>query len=109
MRRTLTRMLRRGGHEVIEAKDGQEGMRLFRTDDPDVVVTDIFMPQKEGIETILNLRRENPTLPILAISGVAGRSKFYLDLAHKLGANRTFAKPFRTADLLQEINKLLLR
>jgi CheY-like chemotaxis protein len=77
-------MLRRGGHDVIEA-------------------------QKEGIETILNLRRENPTLPILAISGVPGRSKLFLDMAQRLGANGTLAKPFRAADLLREINKLLLR
>ena len=98
-------MLRHGGHAVIEAEDGQEGMRLFGTDRPDVVVTDIVMPKNEGIETILNLRRTNPTLPILAISG---RSSFYLHMAQKLGANGTLAKPFRAADLLREINKLLL-
>ena|SRR5579863_4893634 len=107
MRRTLTRMLHRGGHQVIEAQDGEEGISLFGTDHPDVVVTDIIMPQKEGIETILNLRRENPTLPILAISGVLGRSNFYLELAQKLGANGTLVKPFRAADLLREIDKLL--
>jgi DNA-binding response OmpR family regulator len=109
MRRTVTRILRRGGHEVIEAQDGLEGMKLFRTHRPDIVITDIVMPEREGIETILDLRRGNSALPILAISGGLGRSNLYLDFAQKLGADATLAKPFRAADLLREINKLWQR
>ena len=55
MRRTVGRILTRAGHEVAEAPDGVEGFKLFRTNRPDIVVTDIFMPNKEGIETIIEL------------------------------------------------------
>jgi CheY-like chemotaxis protein len=112
MRRTVGRILRGAGHEVAEAQDGLEGIELFRADEPDIVVTDIFMPKKEGIETILDLRREHPSTLILAISGGAtapgstGGSSF-LDLAQGLGADGTLAKPFRAEDLLREIDKLL--
>ena len=109
MRRTAGRMLRRGGHEVIEAEDGVEGLRVFRTESPDIVVSDIVMPKKEGIETIVELRRENPALLILAISGNLTGSTNYLHFAERLGANGTLAKPFRAADLLREIDNLMRR
>jgi CheY-like chemotaxis protein len=109
MRRTASRMLRRGGHKVVEAEDGVEGLRVFRTERPDIVVSDIVMPEKEGIETILELRRENPALQILAISGDLTGSTTYLRLAEMLGANGTLAKPFRAADLLREIDRLMRR
>jgi CheY-like chemotaxis protein len=106
LRRAVHGMLQRGGHEVFEAGDGSEGIRMFEANRPDVVITDLVMPGKEGIETILDLRRRNPALPILAISGDP-QSKTYLDLARKLGANAVLEKPFRAADLLSEIDKLL--
>jgi CheY-like chemotaxis protein len=106
LRRTVHGMLQRGGHEVLEAGDGSEGVRLFEAGHPDLVITDLVMPGKEGIETILDLRRRNPKLPILAISGDP-ESKTYLELARKLGANAVLEKPFRAADLLNEIDKLL--
>jgi CheY-like chemotaxis protein len=107
MRRTASRMLRRGGHKVVEAEDGAEGLRVFRTERPDIVVSDIVMPKKEGIETIRELRREDPALLILAISGDLTGSAAYLHFAKMLGANGTLAKPFRAADLLREIDKLI--
>jgi CheY-like chemotaxis protein len=113
MRRTVSRILASAGHEVIEAPDGLEGVDLFRKNHPDIVVTDIIMPNKEGIETILDLRREQSSTLILAISGgatIPDRSRVpldYLGLAKGLGADRVLAKPFRAADLLQEIDKLL--
>jgi DNA-binding response OmpR family regulator len=109
MRRTVSRMLRRGGHEVIGAQDGDEGMRKFYTNPPDIVVTDILMPGKDGIETILDLHRKCPSLPILAMSGRQTGSIGYLNIARKLGANATLEKPFRAKDLLREIDKLLQR
>ena len=109
MRRTASRILRRGGHKVVEAGDGVEGLCIFRTELPDIVVSDIVMPKKEGIETIVELRRENPALLILAISGNLTGSTNYLRFAEKLGANGTLAKPFRAADLLREINNLMRR
>jgi DNA-binding response OmpR family regulator len=115
MRRTVSRILVSAGHEVIEASDGLEGVDLFRRNHPDIVVTDIIMPNKEGIETILDLRRAHPSTLILAISGgatVPGESRVpldYLGLAKGLGADGVLAKPFRAADLLQEIDNLLGR
>jgi DNA-binding response OmpR family regulator len=115
MRRTVSRILARAGHEVIEASDGEEGMDSFRKNHPDIVVTDIIMPKKEGIETILDLRREHPSTLILAISGGATNTSGplvpldYLGLAESLGADGVLAKPFRAAALLQEIDKLLGR
>ena len=114
MRRTVSRILAGVGHEVIEARDGLEGVDLFRSNQPDIVITDIIMPGKEGIETILDLRREHPsTTLILAISGGATNPLGspvpvdYLGLAKGLGADRVLAKPFRSADLLREIDNLL--
>ena len=115
MRRTVSRILATAGHEVIEASDGVEGVDLFRKNQPDVVVTDIIMPKKEGIETILDLRREHPSTLILVISGgatVPTESLVpldYLGMAKALGADGVLAKPFRAADLLQEIDNLLGR
>ncbi len=113
MRRTIRRMLIRAGHEVAEAKDGFEGIKLFRADRPHIVITDLFMPNKEGIETIRDLRREHPSALILAISGGSTALEgsiavpHFLDMAEALGANGMLAKPFRAEDLLREIDKLL--
>lgn len=108
-RRMVSRILRRAGHEVVEAQDGIEGTLRFAADHPDLVITDIVMPGKEGIETILDLRRQSPSLPILVISGNDDQSEAYLRFAQKLGANAALAKPFRAADLVREIDKLLGR
>ena len=109
LRRMVCRTLRRGGHEVIEAEDGVAGLRVFKTDHPEIVVTDIVMPGKEGIETICDLRRESPSLPILAMSGGRASSDDYLHFASLLGADAILAKPFRSEDLLHEVDKLLRR
>jgi DNA-binding response OmpR family regulator len=108
LRRMIGRALRRGGHEVAEAEDGVAGLRLFHADRPDIVVTDIVMPGKEGIEMIGDLRRESLSLPILAMSGGKAGSA-YLRFAHMLGADAMLEKPFRPEDLLREVGKLLLR
>jgi CheY-like chemotaxis protein len=114
MRRTVSRILTSAGHEVSEAQDGVEGTELFRTSHPDIVVIDIFMPRKEGLETILDLRKERPSTLLLAISGgstapgVSDQSALYLGMAQGLGTHGMLAKPFRAEDLLREIDKLLL-
>lgn len=99
LRSVLVRILSRAGHAVIEAKDGREGMKLFYAHRPQLVITDVFMPDKEGIETIGEIRRKAPETYIIAISGGA-RSFAPLDLAAKLGADATLAKPFRLDELL---------
>ena len=69
MRYTLARVLSIGGHDVVTAEDGDRGMEAFRRLLPELVITDIFMPEQEGIETIRQIRRERPTAKIMAISG----------------------------------------
>jgi len=107
--RKLTRqMLELEGLDVIEAGDGDSGLRAFTENEVDLIITDIIMPGKEGIETILELRRENPEVKIIAMSG-GGRMgpDGYLELAKKFGANRTFRKPFDRIELVQAVRDLL--
>ncbi len=101
-------MLKRAGHEVVEASDGIEGIRIYREEQPQLVITDIVMPKKEGLETILDLRREEPQVKIIAISG-GGRigPESYLDIAEGFGANRILTKPFNNKELLEAIHDLL--
>mgnify|MGYP000499714444 CR=1 FL=1 len=108
--RTITTMaLESAGHQIIEARDGKEGYRLFREHRPDLVITDLVMPEQEGIETIAQLRREQPSLPIIAISGGLARSALYLTIAAQIGAQHTLAKPFAIAELLGAIDTALGR
>ena len=101
LRQTIRRILESAGHEVIEATNGRVGVEMFRAQTLDAVVTDIIMPEKEGIETIREIRSLNPTMRIVAISG-GGRNQYmeFLTIAGKLGANATLAKPFRKDQLL---------
>lgn len=107
-RRILDKALTLAHHDVIEAKDGKEGVRRFRAEQPDLVVCDIVMPNQEGIETICEMRESAPDIPIIAISGVGtGVGLSYLDIAQKLGATSGLAKPFRPAELVALVNRLL--
>jgi acetoin utilization protein AcuC len=94
MRRMIKRVLGTAGHEVIEAHDGVSGLRLVRSREPAVVITDIVMPGMEGIETILHIRRASPLTRIVAISGAAGwGAPLYLEWAQRLGADDVLVKP----------------
>jgi DNA-binding NtrC family response regulator len=108
MRSMLRRMLHRAGHQVSEAGNGAEGIDSYERDPPDLVITDILMPKKEGIETIIALHRADPDLPIIAISG-GGRSggRDFLSSAEKLGACHTLPKPFRGDRLLSAVSECL--
>lgn len=96
------------GHETRSASDGIQGLREFSSFRPDLVITDILMPDKEGIETITELRRAAPNLPIIAISG-GGRigNMSFLKVAERFGANRTIAKPFSPSAMMTAIAELL--
>ena len=71
VRRTISRILQHGGYEVSLAEDGAKGVAKFRSERPDLVITDIIMPEQEGIETIIQLLRDNPAARIIAVSGGA--------------------------------------
>jgi DNA-binding response OmpR family regulator len=103
LRKVMAMAMTLHGHVVVQAGDGREGVKLARSEPFDVVITDLIMPGQEGIETIGILRREFPPLPIIAISGGLPNSKLYLDIAHKIGAQRVLAKPFAMADLQSAI------
>ena len=108
VRRTLVRLLETAGHEVHEAPDGDSGIAVCEKVLPQLVITDILMPEKEGIETIMVLKQAHPGMPILAISG-GGRSGAmdFLDMARALGADEALQKPFRRAELLEAVNRLI--
>ena len=108
MRRAMCEVLSRAGYVTVEAADGRAGLTRNREHPADVVITDIFMPEKEGIETILAIRHEFPEARIIAISGGGDGSRFsYLSYARELGATRTLAKPFSTSELLGAIEEIL--
>jgi CheY-like chemotaxis protein len=106
VRQGLSLTLLEAGHSVDCAGNGEEGMRLLEARRPDLVVTDIVMPDQEGIETIIAIRRDNPDMPIIAISG--GNADF-LHAASALGATRILRKPFGGAALLRAIGECLER
>jgi DNA-binding response OmpR family regulator len=104
----IKKMLEKAGHEVDIALNGNEGMVLFKKNIPDLLITDIIMPEKEGLETIFELRRTYPALKIIAISG-GGRISpdGYLPGAKLLGANMVFQKPLVQKDFLEAVALLL--
>jgi len=108
VRDIIKQMLELEGYEVITAVDGNQGIKLFKQEPADLVITDIIMPDKEGIETIIELRNQFPDVKIISISG-GGRigPHDYLNMAKKLGAERSFTKPFERKKLLKAIEELL--
>lgn len=108
MRRTVRTALERAGHTVEEAQDGNEGLHKFSELNPDLVLTDIVMPHREGVETIGELRKLDRDVPIIAMSGGGSASSgLFLDLAQRLGATCTVGKPLRNAHLLSLVDDCL--
>ena len=108
LRQSVRRMLAAAGHDVIEAGNGNETMRLFDREHPALVITDLIMPEKEGIETILDIRRRGIATKIVAMSGIdPSDTPVYLDAAQKLGADAVLQKPFRAAELNAVVDRLL--
>ena len=104
----LKKMLEKAGHEVDIALNGSDGFELFEKFKPDLIITDIIMPQKDGLEVVLELRRKHPDLKIIAISG-GGRihPEGYLPSAKHFGANMIFQKPLVQKEFLQAVSSLL--
>lgn len=108
VRTLLGQILVREGYTVVCASNGEEAMRCLREEPADLMITDLIMPGKEGIETITDARREFPDMKIIAMSG-GGRvgPGNYLSLAEKLGADRVFAKPFDHELLVRTVREVL--
>ena len=108
VRRVIRRILETKGYSVSEAGDGKEGINRFLEDPADLVLTDIVMPTKEGLETIRELKETSPDVKIIAMSGGGRNNPYdYLNLAKKFGAARVFEKPFEWDDLIDAISELL--
>lgn len=110
MLRTLSHGFEVSGCRVMGAQDGEEGLVKFDRLRPDIVVTDILMPNQEGVETILAIKQRAPQVKILAISGGGTLgSAAVLDLARRLGADAILAKPFRSSEVLDAVRALLVQ
>jgi DNA-binding response OmpR family regulator len=107
IRDTLKRLLRHIGHSVVAVNDGAQALSALNEHNFDLMITDLIMPNSEGIENIMVARRNYPQLPIIAISGGgANRAESYLEVAEKLGAS-IFKKPVAPRELIAEIERLL--
>ena len=108
IRLLLRAVLEREGYQVLEAPDGDKGVSEFKKSPTDLVITDLIMPGKEGIETIRDLRREFPNVKIIAVSG-GGRigPDCYLKMAKGVGALRTLSKPIDRMGLLQAVQEVM--
>lgn len=106
-RKVMRSLFERDGHQVRDASDGRKGFALMADITPDLVVTDIIMPEKDGLELIRELRHNRPAVKIIAISG-GGRvdASDYLKMATAFGAHRVLAKPFNGDDLMATVAEL---
>lgn len=104
----LKKMLERAGYEVDLASNGNEGLDLFRKSPSDLVITDIIMPEKEGLETIREMKRMQPQMKIIAMSGGGKISaENYLETAKIFGASRIIEKPFNQKTMVSSVKELL--
>lgn len=106
--RFLAGILEDAGYKTTVAENGRKGIQRFRQDPADLVIADIFMPDKDGIEVICELRKEFPQVRLIAISGGGQTGKIdFLPVAQKLGAHYTLHKPIKSKELLQLVGKAL--
>ncbi len=108
LRTKLQQVFTRNGYDVSTASNGNEGLDSFRKNQADIILTDIIMPEKDGLETLMELLKEFPKAKVIAMSG-GGRNMFegYLKIAEGLGAKKIFLKPFDLDELLAATSELL--
>jgi CheY-like chemotaxis protein len=104
IRDILREALESVGHRVMTANDGREALRLYQARRPNVVVTDIVMPRRSGIDLVLELSRLSPSPVVIAISGVTGKA--FLDAACEANVSRTFVKPFDVMEVVRAVTQL---
>ena len=107
MLRVICRTLEAAGHAVVPCPDGRRAIDHFKTQTPDLLLTDIFMPEMEGLETIQKAHRLRPEMPIIAMSGFSFDGGDYLRIAERFGAIATLRKPFRRSELLALVSRVL--
>ncbi len=103
VRTSVKTVLQRAGYILREAPDGRVGLNLFRAEPCELVITDLVMPEKEGIETMMELRQIDPNVRVLVMSGKVS----YLEFARQLGADGVLAKPFHQEQLLRLVKELI--
>jgi CheY-like chemotaxis protein len=107
-RTMLCEVLRRAGYEVQAACDGVEAGKLYRSQPTDLIITDLIMPEKEGLEMIREFRRDYPQAKIIAMSGGGRKGTINcLDVARMFGAQQVLEKPFSHQEILQAVHALL--
>ncbi|MFQ5469159.1 MAG: response regulator [Gammaproteobacteria bacterium] len=109
VRMMIREMLEGGGHEILEASNGVEACQVFRQSKIDLVITDMVMPEKNGLDLILELKKDYPNIKIIGISGgggITGRFE-YLPIAKLIGAATVMEKPFQMSDLRNTVNQVL--
>lgn len=106
VRNMVVAALAHAGHLVTAAANGRKGLELFRAEPADLIVTDIVMPERDGVEVMMTLRKEFPGVPVIVMSGSAINSTLYLNIAQKLGARCKLEKPFSAATLLRAVDEV---
>lgn len=108
IRKLLCLVLKDAGYEVSEASNGRIALEMQRESPAELIITDIFMPEKEGTEFIMDMSVEFPKVKVIAMSGGGNiEGVDFLNLAENLGALKTFRKPFKQVDLLAAVEELL--
>ena len=109
VRRTLSRALQLDGHDVLEAPNGLHGLRALESEAVDLIITDVVMPDMEGLEFLRRVRKREPSPRVIVISGGGHvTTSPYLELADRLGADATLLKPISMAELRDTVQQVML-
>ena len=104
VRLALRKLLEKMGHAVEEAPNAVEGAKLYNESVPDLIITDLLMPERDGVEALIDLHARHPNIKTIVISGEAPE---FLPIAEDLGAHYTIAKPFKNQDIIDTVTRLL--
>jgi CheY-like chemotaxis protein len=107
VRQVIVSALTREGYTVAEAANGREAVEQLKLRPADLVITDILMPERDGLETIISLSGESRNVPIIAMTGLSSHSALYLEMAQTFGALHILEKPFEMAELVRIARKVI--